>query len=60
MKNRLAVFLIFIMVVASLAGCKSNDYNKAVKLQEAGDYTAALELYKSIDDYENYKDTASR
>lgn len=60
MKKRLALILALILVAVTLTGCKSGDYNKAVKFQEAGDYASALELYKGIEDYENYKDTASR
>ncbi len=53
-------FLASTVIAVSLAGCKSGDYNEAIKLQEAGDYQAALELYENIEDYENYKDTAER
>lgn len=60
MKKKIILFLVSTVIAVSLIGCKSGDYNKAVKLQEAGDYQAALELYESIEDYENYKDTAER
>ena len=60
MKKKIILFLVSTVMAVSLTGCKSGDYNEAVKLQEAGDYQAALELYESIEDYENYKDTAER
>lgn len=60
MKKKIILFLVSTVIAISLTGCKSGDYNEAVKLQEAGDYQAALELYESIEDYENYKDTAER
>ena len=56
MKKKIILFLVSTVIALSLTGCKSGDYNEAVKLQEAGDYQAALELYESIEDYENYKD----
>lgn len=42
----------------SFTGCKSSDYKKAVELQESGDYSGALELFKGIDD--DYKDVSNR
>ena len=60
MKKKIILFLASTVIAVSLAGCKSGDYNEAIKLQEAGDYQAALELYENIEDYENYKDTAER
>lgn len=60
MKKKITLFLLSAVIALSLTGCKSGDYSKAVKSQEAGDYQAALELYERIDDYENYKDTADR
>lgn len=60
MKKKIILFLVSTVIALSLTGCKSGDYNEAVKLQEAGDYQAALELYESIEDYENYKDSAER
>lgn len=60
MKRKILLCLLVSSIVLSLTACKSSDYNKAVALQEAGDYQAALEIYEGIDDYENYKDTADR
>lgn len=49
-----------ILMCLCLTGCKSSDYKKGVEFQTSGDYTKALELYKGIENYENYKDTADR
>ena len=43
-----------------LTGCKSSDYKKGIDYQEAGEYSSALEMYRGIDGYENYKDVAER
>lgn len=42
----------------ALTGCKSSDYNKAVELQESGNYAEALEMYEDIG--EDYKDISDR
>ena len=47
-----------IILSFSLTGCKSTDYKKAVELQENGDYSGALEIYKGIGD--DYKDVSDR
>lgn len=48
--------LIAILLCLSLTGCKSSDYKKAISLEEAGDYSAALEIYESISDYKDSAD----
>lgn len=60
MKKKVASLLTLAFIASCLTGCKSDDYKKGVELQETGDYQGALEIYESIDDYENYKDTAQR
>lgn len=60
MKKTLSVIIVAIVVSVLLSGCKSSDYKEAVKLQEAGEYEAALDLYVNIEGYESYKDTADR
>lgn len=60
-KRKMVITVVFAMLVCfSLAGCKSGDYKKGVACQTSGDYAGALELYKGIDNYESYKDTAER
>jgi hypothetical protein len=39
-----------------LTGCKSSDYKEALKLEEAGEYDSALEIFESLEDY---KDSSS-
>ena len=41
-KKKIILFLVSTVMAVSLTGCKSGDYNEAVKLQEAGDYQVAL------------------
>ena len=59
-KSIITLIALVSLLCLCLTGCKMSDYNKASKLQEEGDYIAALELYEGIDDYANYKDTAEK
>lgn len=59
-RKMIMVAALTIFICLSLTGCKSSDYKKGVECQTSGDYEGALELYKGIEDYENYKDTADR
>lgn len=59
MRNLLFMALTLVMFI-TFTGCKSGDYNKAIKLQEEGKYTEAIAIYKGIEDYENYKDTTEK
>lgn len=59
-KKMVLVAALVIIMSMSLTGCKSSDYKKGVEYQESGEYSSALEMYKGIDGYENYKDTAER
>ena len=57
MRKRLLSLGLIIILAFSLTGCKSTDYKKAVELQENGDYSGALEIYKGIgDDYKDVSD----
>ncbi len=62
MKKKRVILLVALVISMSmsLTGCKSSDYKKGVEFQEAGEYSSALEMYKGINGYENYKDTAER
>ena len=57
MKKRSLLICIVLILCIGLTGCKSQDYKDAVKLQETGDYAAALTLYQGTD---GYKDSADR
>lgn len=60
-KKKMVMILTFTMFIClSLTGCRSSDYRKGIECQTSGDYEGALELYRGIKDYENYKDTAKR
>lgn len=59
-KRMIPVIVLAIVMSMGLTGCKSSDYKKGVEYQESGDYSGALEMYKGIEAYEDYKDTAER
>lgn len=60
-KRKMVMVMTFALSISlGLTGCKSSDYKEGTECQSSGDYMGALELYKGIDDYENYKDTAER
>lgn len=53
MKKRILALLLVSVLCFSLTGCKSSDYKKAVELQGAGDFAAALTIYEELGDYED-------
>lgn len=57
MKRVFTIVCLFVVICVCLTACKSGDYEKAVELQEAGDYAAALEIYTTLD---GYKDSTER
>ncbi len=57
MKKRFFLGCIIVVLCLGLSGCKSSDYNNAVKLQDAGEYSSAVPIYAELG---NYKDAASR
>lgn len=56
MKKTPILSLVVLLLCLSLSGCKSSDYKKAASLEEAGDYSVALEIYKEISDYKDSAD----
>ena len=56
MKKTTILGLLALLLCFSLTGCKGSDYKKAISLEEAGDYSAALEIYKEISDYKDSAD----
>ena len=60
-KRKMVMVMTFALSISlGLTGCKSSNYKEGTECQSSGNYIGALELYKGIDDYENYKDTAER
>ena len=62
MKKDKRIIMVSLMLAGSLSimGCKGSDYKKGVEDQETGKYKEAVEMYKSIKNYGDYKDTADR
>ena len=56
MKKRLLGVVLVMVVSMGLVGCKSSDYKEAIKLEEQGDYSGALELFNGIPDYKDSSD----
>jgi hypothetical protein len=53
MKTKYLILCLFIILTLSLTGCKSNDYNNALRLEDSGDYEAALEIFETLSDYKD-------
>ncbi len=56
MKKTTILCFVTILLCLSLTGCKGSAYKEAVSLEEAKDYSAALEIYKEISDYKDSTD----
>ncbi|MGM9651375.1 MAG: hypothetical protein ACI3VX_05515 [Faecousia sp.] len=56
MKKRIIAIVLLLALCFSLTACKSNDYEAAVALLEAGDYQAAAEAFAALGDYKNAAD----
>lgn len=52
MKKVICIVFVLVMCFA-LAGCDSNQYEKAMSLYEAGDYERAASIFEELGDYEN-------
>ena len=57
MKSKVCIACVILAIIFCFTGCKSKDYKSAVTLQDAGDYSAALEIYTTLG---SYKDSAER
>jgi len=49
--KRIVAFVLVLCMAVSFSGCAILDYNQAMEYYEAGDYAAALEIYKSLGDF---------
>ena len=53
MKKSVSIVCLIIALCLFLAGCKSEEYEKAVVFQDAGAYEAAAEIYRELGNYED-------
>ena len=56
MKKKILLFCFTLLMCLGLTGCKSTDYNDAIKLEEAKDYSAAAIIYEELGEYKDSKD----
>lgn len=56
--KKLSYFILLILVIAILAGCKSSDYSDAMKAFKAGDYAASGDMFRGLEDYKNSEEYA--
>ena len=56
MKKHPIIPCLLICLAFLLMGCNSTDYQKAVGLQEAGEYAQAASIFESLGDYEDSAD----
>ena len=56
MKKMVVVLCMVLVASLCLAGCKSDDYALAVRLQEAGAYAEAAEVYTALAEYQDSAD----
>lgn len=60
MKRRIIYYVLFVVMILSMTGCKSQDYLKAVDLFESGQYSQAGEVFANLEDYEDSSQLAGR
>lgn len=53
--KRILAFMLAVLCVVSLSGCKANEYSNAEKLVTNGDYEAAITAYTALGDYKESK-----
>lgn len=63
MKHRLwietVILCISLVILLSLTGCKSSEYQKAQELAENGDYKGAIAAYQELGDYKDSEERVS-
>lgn len=56
MKKKISLFCFTYILCLGLTGCKSTDYNDAVKLETAKDYSSAAAIYEELGEYKDSKE----
>lgn len=60
MKRKMIALMMASAMCLSLTACNSSNYTKAEELLSSGDYSAALEIYTDLGDYEDSQDKAKK
>lgn len=55
-KKTLLTWVILVAVSLSMTGCKSSDYNEALKLEEDKDYSSAAMIYEELGEYKDSRE----
>lgn len=56
MKKKIILIFLALLMCLGLTGCKSADYNDAIKLEEAKDYSSAATIYEELGEYKDSKE----
>ena len=56
MKKKILLISLTLLMCFGLTGCKSTDYNDAIKLEEAKDYSSAATIYEELGEYKDSKE----
>jgi hypothetical protein len=56
MKKKFLLICLALLMCFGLSGCKSTDYNDAIKLEEAKDYSSAATIYEELGEYKDSKE----
>lgn len=60
MKKKILSVLMVLAICLALVACNSNDYKTAEEFFNAGDYSAALEIYTDLGEYEDSQSKAKK
>ena len=56
MKKKFLLICLALLMCFGLSGCKSTDYNDAIKLKEVKDYSSAATIYEELGEYKDSKE----
>ena len=56
MRKKILLICLALLMCFGLTGCKSMDYNDAIKLEEAKDYSSAAIFYEELGEYKDSKE----